>query len=242
MSYPRALRVLFDFEAGSDVELSVRAGDIVICNKPPQDQWVLAYKHMRPEQRGYIPFEFCEEMSSGDSRRYVSMQPGLSSALPLSSSLAPAPATSFSSSTLAMGAMQPVSPSAGVIRTPYSSSGPNSATPILSSGSAAGPGLFNTSMAVAPPPVSALAGTMPEVFSEQEAHFRSLMRSREETFRKLESSMTATTEEIRQCQSRNAELNAKIRELEMLVDDERRKWKDRLETEKKQMVLQTVGQ
>lgn len=74
-----------------------------------------------------------------------------------------------------------------------------------------------------------------DAFAQHEAQFRQVLKAREETFRKLESSLAQTADEIRQCQTRNSELNGKVRELDAMIEEERRRWKDRLDAEKKQL-------
>ena len=55
-------RVIYDFKADDDVELSVKAGEIVVSLSPVQDDWLMVEKLENPNLRGYIPFSMHERI------------------------------------------------------------------------------------------------------------------------------------------------------------------------------------
>ena len=67
------------------------------------------------------------------------------------------------------------------------------------------------------------------------------MKQREETYHKLENSIHSTSSEIASCQQKNEALAMKIADMERLIDEERRRWRDRLEAEKKALQMKVFG-
>eukprot|EP00708_Paratrimastix_pyriformis_P004560 GAFH01003455.1.p2 GENE.GAFH01003455.1~~GAFH01003455.1.p2 ORF type:complete len:150 (+),score=45.99 GAFH01003455.1:459-908(+) len=76
-----------------------------------------------------------------------------------------------------------------------------------------------------------------EMFARHEHYFKQVMRQREESFKKLESAMQAAAQDIHQCQEKNAKLSQRIMDLDGLIEEERKRWKERLEAEKKTLLM-----
>eukprot|EP00762_Andalucia_godoyi_P007428 ANDGO_07860.mRNA.1 putative SH3 domain protein len=203
MSYPKVYRVNYGFTADSDVEITVTAGEIVVAQQSPQDMWIHVSKFTKPEIKGYIPYEYVEELSPQEAKPYLVASSG-------------SPRKSQSSSVAAGGP-----PTTAASSAPY-----QYRTPVPTSASAVSQRSVTSSLT---------ATGVSDTFAQHEVQFRQILKAREETFRKLEASLQATADEVRQCQGRNADLGGKIRELDSMIEEERRKWKDRLEIEKKQL-------
>lgn len=74
-----------------------------------------------------------------------------------------------------------------------------------------------------------------ESYARQEAFFKQVMKQREDTFNKLEKALSQTGKEIALCQDKNAQLSERLKDLDKMIEDERRKWRDRIEAEKKRL-------
>ncbi len=59
-------KVLYNFEANNEVELSCRAGEIVVSAAQPQDNWLMVYKYNNRSAQGFVPFAYLEEMNDNE--------------------------------------------------------------------------------------------------------------------------------------------------------------------------------
>eukprot|EP00768_Dysnectes_brevis_P003622 gnl/Dysnectes_brevis/2577_a3106_1959.p1 GENE.gnl/Dysnectes_brevis/2577_a3106_1959~~gnl/Dysnectes_brevis/2577_a3106_1959.p1 ORF type:complete len:191 (+),score=13.66 gnl/Dysnectes_brevis/2577_a3106_1959:95-667(+) len=93
------------------------------------------------------------------------------------------------------------------------------------------------SSTIAPPPEShdAVPASFSEMFARHDAYFKSVVAKREQSFSKLEEALESAAKEIGDCKERNARLRGQISELDQLIEEERRKWRERLEQEKKSL-------
>ena len=82
-------------------------------------------------------------------------------------------------------------------------------------------------------------GVLIESFMKNELYFRSLVKQRQETFQKLDSCINETASEIALCKSKNNNLAKKIRELDGMIEEDRAKWRSRVEEEKRLLMSQT---
>eukprot|EP00769_Ergobibamus_cyprinoides_P000698 gnl/Ergobibamus_cyprinoides/1703.p1 GENE.gnl/Ergobibamus_cyprinoides/1703~~gnl/Ergobibamus_cyprinoides/1703.p1 ORF type:complete len:187 (+),score=63.49 gnl/Ergobibamus_cyprinoides/1703:129-689(+) len=80
---------------------------------------------------------------------------------------------------------------------------------------------------------SGMPANFSDMFSRHQAYFEQVVRQREASFKKLETALTSAASEITQCQERNAKLSQQIVALDNMIEEERRKWRERLESEKK---------
>ncbi|GKT18848.1 hypothetical protein ADUPG1_011389, partial [Aduncisulcus paluster] len=82
---------------------------------------------------------------------------------------------------------------------------------------------------------TSLPSSFADMFHRHDAYFRQVVKQREESFRRLETSLNAAAQEISVCQEKNTKLTQRIVELDNLIDEERRKWRERLDAEKKSL-------
>lgn len=71
-----------------------------------------------------------------------------------------------------------------------------------------------------------------EAFMKNEIYFKQLMRNRAASLAQLEEDLEESIAEVAACKDRNCSLTRKLRELDQVVEKERRRWTERLEEEK----------
>eukprot|EP01027_Heterolobosea_sp_BB2_P010326 GEZU01015164.1.p1 GENE.GEZU01015164.1~~GEZU01015164.1.p1 ORF type:complete len:226 (-),score=48.41 GEZU01015164.1:18-695(-) len=209
----------------------------------------------RPEIVGFVPFDYLQEI----------VDPKTNETQPVPSPQTPATSTSpnsFAKTDSALkntNATNNISTASKTVLPGFSSSVTNSPrhNPLLQIKSSSSTSMLKQSLssnmvgassgAVTPTTASVAAasfsaanglGTTPtytESFMRHEQFFKQVMKQREETFKKLEKSIMTTQKEIAQCQEKNAHLADRIKELDKMVEDERRKWRERIEAEKKRI-------
>ena len=84
-------------------------------------------------------------------------------------------------------------------------------------------------------------GGIVESFMKNEVYFRSLMKQRQETFLRLDSCISDTAQEISSCKAKNSLLAKKIRELDNMIEEDRAKWRGRIDEEKRLLSSQASG-
>ncbi|KAJ9441464.1 SH3 domain protein-like protein [Diplonema papillatum] len=89
------------------------------------------------------------------------------------------------------------------------------------------------------PSAQSHTGSLVESFMKNEVYFRSLMKQRQETFMKLDACVADTATEVAACKAKNNSLAKKIRELENMIEEDRAKWRGRIEEEKRLLLSQT---
>ncbi|KAH0570713.1 hypothetical protein SS50377_26999 [Spironucleus salmonicida] len=82
------------------------------------------------------------------------------------------------------------------------------------------------------PLADADADTFRDLFDKHEQYFKAVAEKRDESFKKLGDAIGQAQREIQNCRERNQRIRTQIRELDDLIDQERNKWKDRLDVEK----------
>eukprot|EP01063_Lacrimia_lanifica_P035490 TRINITY_DN6777_c0_g1_i1.p1 TRINITY_DN6777_c0_g1~~TRINITY_DN6777_c0_g1_i1.p1 ORF type:complete len:306 (+),score=111.05 TRINITY_DN6777_c0_g1_i1:930-1847(+) len=82
-------------------------------------------------------------------------------------------------------------------------------------------------------------GSIVESFMKNEVYFRSLMKQRQETFMRLDGCINDTATEVAACKQKNAVLAKKIRELDNMIEEDRAKWRGRVDEERKLLLSQT---
>ena len=87
-------------------------------------------------------------------------------------------------------------------------------------------------------PASSQTGGIVESFMKNEVYFRSLMKQRQETFMRLDACIADTASEISSCKAKNSVLAKKLRELDNMIEEDRAKWRSRIEEEKKLLTSQ----
>jgi len=70
-------------------------------------------------------------------------------------------------------------------------------------------------------------------FEQHHTYIRDVLRRREQTFGRLESAIAAQQRRIADLLERNSQLTSRIVELDGRIEEERRRWRDAIETEKK---------
>eukprot|EP00760_Papus_ankaliazontas_P036951 PhM_4_TR840/c0_g1_i1/m.1974 len=77
-----------------------------------------------------------------------------------------------------------------------------------------------------------LTVALEDSFLMNEVYYKQLVKQRQDAFQRLENCVNTVSHEIRTCKERNAQLTRKVRELDSIIDQERRKWRERVEEEK----------
>eukprot|EP00700_Malawimonas_jakobiformis_P003137 EC725657.1.p1 GENE.EC725657.1~~EC725657.1.p1 ORF type:complete len:201 (+),score=21.68 EC725657.1:55-603(+) len=70
-------------------------------------------------------------------------------------------------------------------------------------------------------------------FEQHHSYIREVLRRREQTFSRLESAIQAQQRRISDLLDRNSQLTTRIVELDNRIEEERRRWRDAIESEKK---------
>lgn len=95
-----------------------------------------------------------------------------------------------------------------------------------SSAAGALPGTLMFSSAI-PNPAAVVEG-----FMKNEVYFRQLMKQRQDALAKIESAMAEVVSEVAVCKDRNHQVSRKLKDLDQLIGNERRKWKARADEER----------
>eukprot|EP00762_Andalucia_godoyi_P000068 ANDGO_02355.mRNA.1 SH3 domain protein-like protein len=86
-------------------------------------------------------------------------------------------------------------------------------------------------------PLPAVVDSFSEMLTDFRTRLSKIMEERDEAFRKLERSIGATSKEIQACQDRNTGLTQKIMDLDSWIEEEKAKWREQLENEKRNQKL-----
>lgn len=264
----KAYRVLYKHTPDEESELAVSKDDIVVSSESPVDDWLEVHLYHNPQARGFVPYNFLQQLSPSEAIAYVG---GAGSSLgkedpdrnrPSNRSLRDSPRGEKRTTTprsLFEGSRFASSGTNGGSRLSVEDLGGSSLSkPKLgSSQTGLNSGVFSTSSALgkarALDRISAMgpsgksllsssnAQTFSEAFARHEQYFKEVMSQREETYKRLEKSIGNTASEISACKDKNDSLSSKISELERLIDEERRRWRDRLEAEKTALQMKVFG-
>jgi hypothetical protein len=79
-----------------------------------------------------------------------------------------------------------------------------------------------------------------DMLNEFRVKLAEVMKEREESFRKLERGLTSTAKEIHTAQERNTALTQKIIQLDAWIEEEKQKWKEALENERRMLQTKSV--
>lgn len=74
--------------------------------------------------------------------------------------------------------------------------------------------------------------TVVEAFMKNEVYFKQLMRRRADALTQMQSGLDEAVREVGACKDKNAALTRKLRELDQVLEKERRRWTERVEEEK----------
>lgn len=250
--------VLYEFEGKEAAEISSLApGDIVIAlPQEKKDDWILVITHKAPHNKGYVPRTFLQQLPDSDAGNYIRSfeEPDLLSAQPVPQApdppAAPPSSSTQSSSSSSAAPAEASHPTGTPVGTPPPLTNPTSPAPFSASGNAIGLSSssrlrdhFRASLprGSATPRTAANAESFNEMFARHEHYFKQVMKQREETFKKLESAMQSAAKDIASCQEKNAKLAQRITDLDALIEEERKRWKERLEAEKKTLLMKGIG-
>eukprot|EP00771_Trimastix_marina_P001139 gnl/Trimastix_PCT/2186.p1 GENE.gnl/Trimastix_PCT/2186~~gnl/Trimastix_PCT/2186.p1 ORF type:complete len:271 (+),score=58.07 gnl/Trimastix_PCT/2186:35-814(+) len=241
-------KVLYDFNGSDSSELTCQENDIVVSLKTTDESmkndWVLCMMQNNTDLKGHVPKSYLEEIPPAQAAEYLQDLPG-SPAEPLPEpsveSLSPRPSVSGApqgpSSVLSAAISQqstPPSLNTSGFRTKFA--GTALSTGMRRSGSSRlrdGPGRLSTR--------TVTGESFNEMFARHEHYFKTVMKQREETFKKLELNMSSAAKEIQQCQEKSAKLTQRIVDLDRLIEEERKRWKDRLDAEKKTLLMKSYS-
>jgi len=249
----KAYEAVYDFDGNNEAEIEhVAEGDIVIAlPQEKRDDWILVVTLKTPRKRGYVPITFLKDVASSKAVEYFKQfddTDGDSGAPPTTA--APSSTPPSSSTAPSAPALSPLSSSLG--RKPFTPASTSLSTPSARMGLASNlraRSRFPTPGAGSRTPLAARGSTgesFNEMFARHEHYFKQVMKQREESFKKLEMAMQAAAQDIRQCQEKNNKLSQRIVDLDGLIEEERKRWKERLEAEKKTLLMKggvspTVG-
>eukprot|EP00698_Gefionella_okellyi_P002893 TRINITY_DN12757_c0_g1_i1.p1 TRINITY_DN12757_c0_g1~~TRINITY_DN12757_c0_g1_i1.p1 ORF type:complete len:249 (-),score=58.03 TRINITY_DN12757_c0_g1_i1:57-803(-) len=229
----RVFRVEYDFQASESVELTVNRGDILLAVQDftASDEWVIV-ERVGDKKKGYVPNSYLKELVGSEAAVYLPAP--LSSSRLASSTPFKSPRAFTSSASTASTAF----------KSPRSFASSTLGVRDLASRDA----MSTSRIGATPGGISAISSTpaapggsesFTEMFARHEQYFKQVMKQREETFKKLEGSIASAAKEISICQEKNSKLSQRISDLDNMIEDERRKWKDRLEAEKKTMLMRS---
>lgn len=228
----RYYKVLHDFTATDQVELSVKKGDLVCAQERiEQDGWLKVELASDTRRRGFVPLTYVREVSSGPSGSGIAATPSRIQQHQDTT------ATSFTNAALSYGERvvggHSVPPSS--LQAAYSSS-----TTKQSAGNQHGFGTPSSS-SLAPQEPSGMGTTstflanpnaVVEAFMKNEVYFKQLMKQRQESLAKLENGIAEALTDVTACKDKNSILARKLRDLDTTIEKERKKWKERVEEEK----------
>jgi hypothetical protein len=193
-----------------------------------KDEWILVEKHVDSSQRGYIPSSYVQVLPDSEAGKYIALPS--SAGTPGATPAAKSAASAFMSSSKYPSAAKTLATPTTVQATPARS--------IPASASQPAPFTSSKNLGSA----STAGDSFAEMFARHEQYFKQVMRQREETFRKLETSITAASREMSECQEKNSQLSNRINDLDTMIEEERRKWRERLDHEKKQLLNRSFAQ
>lgn len=253
------LRVLYDFTAEEEGEMSISVGDVVQFmnneDDDPKNGWIHVHS-TKDAQCGYVPADYLEDVLSSPAAA-----PPTTIAAPPS-----APATS----PLPPPASTPATPYAAPKATPTSSPGKlnissllqqsqqatTSTTPTISSLLTKSTSTLNkfkstaksvqnmvrVTNTVAAPRVPALTAAVErddfdELIKRNDEYFTRLTSSQADTFDSLTDMVDALSKKLNEATQCSNDLVSKLSELDDLIDEEKRKWKQQNENEKNSDIL-----
>ncbi|CAL6088161.1 Conserved_hypothetical protein [Hexamita inflata] len=219
----RSFKVIDPYEAGSpDEGMSCRAGELIdeISNSDAADgdEFVLCRKPDGTE--GYVPYDVLTEVSTKSQMPPPPM---------VKAPVIPPPVVAPKVVTAPPVIPPPVQPVQPVFQAPKQISAPVVQAPV------------QAPVLVKEPPkqqynsvVTAEADSFKDLFEKHEQYFQQVSEKRDESFRKLADAIAHAQKEIQNCRERNGKIRGQIRELDDLIDQERKRWKERLEIEKQE--------
>eukprot|EP00759_Apiculatamorpha_spiralis_P023120 PhF_6_TR27003/c0_g1_i1/m.39423 len=214
-----ARRVLFDFTAAEDGEISVTRGEVVtLLQADDGSGWASVETTGQLRRRGFVPSSYLDAVLSGGSPA------GTSGALPAGNNPLP-PANPYN-----IGGSDSRRGAADLYENPVGNA-PSSILDVTAQTTTTTAGLQRAdSTHAGNGPILTVA--LEDSFLMNEVYYKQLVKQRQEAFARLESCVTTVTHEIRVCKERNSQLTRKVRELDSIIDQERRKWRERVEEEK----------
>jgi predicted nucleic acid-binding Zn-ribbon protein len=94
-------------------------------------------------------------------------------------------------------------------------------------------GTLSMSSPAAPTASSSAADNYEAAFEQHHSYIREVLRRREQTFSRLETAISTQQRRIADLLERNSQLTSRIVDLDNRIEDERRRWRDAIESEKK---------
>ncbi|ORC78778.1 putative SH3 domain protein [Trypanosoma theileri] len=258
----RYFRVLYNFNAEDNVELSVKKGEIVIpIDGDVMDGWIKVEVLNDAKRRGFVPLNFLRETTQ-PSESPQAPQP-LSGATPTArqpSAIPKGTPSSFTSAALDYGDTLQHMYTSGTREPSVASRRSQSADQRTQRPSQVlGKTTTSTSMTQqrrqSPPlqqeqqqqqqtvtslPSDPSSGrsllndpnAVIEAFMKNELHFKQLIRQRQDALAQMRSTLEGAMVEMAACKDKNATLARKLRDLDLSIDKERKRWKERIEEEK----------
>eukprot|EP01060_Flectonema_neradi_P026171 TRINITY_DN3500_c2_g1_i1.p1 TRINITY_DN3500_c2_g1~~TRINITY_DN3500_c2_g1_i1.p1 ORF type:complete len:270 (+),score=68.88 TRINITY_DN3500_c2_g1_i1:39-812(+) len=243
---PQYYRVLYNFEAEEDVELSVNAGDYVVAMSDTEpDEWI-QITAVADGRKGCVPTGFVEKVDFSEVQ--MSQQAAIQAKTdeiqlpPVDNSMSDLSSRDTSLlQNLGEPAVAPpptaVKEVVDVFTSEHHVELPERRT---TSPKATFTALTPEISGQSPiPNTHSQPGVLIESFMKNELYFRSLVKQRQETFQKLDNCINETASEIALCKSKNSNLAKKIRELDSMIEEDRAKWRSRVEEEKRLLMSQT---
>lgn len=217
-------KVLHDFVATDVVELSVRKGDLLCAQeRVEQDGWLKVELASDTRRRGFVPATYVKEVAgaSSSSASVTHLPSGYTNPSTTAAS-APQP-SSFTSAALSFGekAVSAMPPSP--MHAAYAGGAVHSRSVAPYEPS---PAIGSTDNFLANP------NAVVEAFMKNEVYFKQLMKQRQDSLAKLENGLAEALSEMSACKDKNAILARKLRDLDVTIEKERKKWKERVEEEK----------
>lgn len=267
----KVFEVQFEFEGADEAEIKkVLPGDVVISlPQERREEWILVALHKTPTVRGYVPRTFLKQLE--DQQKVADYLKTFDETDALGGLPADSGPTASAGGVPAVGTPEaPTAPAAaagpGAAASPpppadaSATASPAtppatdqtrismpSAVPAASRASVTRPGIGG-SLSTTPrrpvtltPRAAVASESFNELFARHEHYFRQVMKQREDTFKKLEQAMQAASKDIASCQEKNQKLAQRIADLDGLIEEERKRWKERLEAEKKTLLMKTTA-
>eukprot|EP01062_Namystynia_karyoxenos_P075588 TRINITY_DN7308_c0_g1_i1.p1 TRINITY_DN7308_c0_g1~~TRINITY_DN7308_c0_g1_i1.p1 ORF type:complete len:296 (+),score=91.20 TRINITY_DN7308_c0_g1_i1:78-890(+) len=246
MAASRLRRVLFDFEAVDQAELSVRKGELVTA-RPPEEQepssgWLLV-EATNPPRSGFVPEGFVAPVEEEPRPPSVQQQQQQQRAAPPSegpeaaaappaapSAGGPQGADDRTSDGSQQGAQQPPAPEPA----PAPAAAPGSGWAPPSSGM---PSRAASEDAPQPPQRAAYAAPQPAPQTApapavDEAYFRAVSKRRRDAYSKLDQCVSEASAEVAECKERTQQLARRLGGLGALLDEERSRLVARISAER----------
>eukprot|EP01059_Diplonema_ambulator_P000726 TRINITY_DN10583_c0_g2_i1.p2 TRINITY_DN10583_c0_g2~~TRINITY_DN10583_c0_g2_i1.p2 ORF type:complete len:290 (+),score=59.44 TRINITY_DN10583_c0_g2_i1:54-872(+) len=256
---PQYLRVLYQFDAADDVELSVAKDTVVrMCDQQADSPgWVQVETVHGEKREGFVPEGYVEVITAEEAGMMdeLTMQQMAARTVPMEQQQQQQQPISHQSTGLPPVATTPT-PSQAVgsadHRNGSATTQSNTPTPVIPPQNpvSVGERSIDLESKIDTPPMdlprmkrdslSMQSNTtgLVESFMKNEVYFRSLMKQRQETLLKIDGCINETAQEIAACKNKNSLLSKKIRELDNMIEEDRAKWRSRIDEEKKLLLSQ----